>query len=82
MKRTEDRISNNPLTIEGLDIRIRGVSWPDSKTGSMEGIMDNAMPDKLSNFEPTVRKLGCFSGTCFLWFLTFLAILGLLKGDL
>ena len=64
MKRTEriELVTKPQMTIEGLDIRIRGVSWPDSKTGSLEGIMDNVMPDKLSDFEPTVRKLGYFLG--------------------
>jgi len=41
---------------EGLDIRIRGISWPDPVTGSYEGVMDNKMPETLPNFETTIRS--------------------------
>ena len=53
MKRT--RISKSCL-LEGLDIRIRGISWPDDKTGSLDGKMDNVMPDKLPEFADIITQ--------------------------
>jgi len=41
---------------EGLDIRIRGISWPDDKTGSLDGKMDNVMPDKLPEFADIITQ--------------------------
>ena len=53
MKRT--RISKSCL-LEGLDIRIRGISWPDDETGSLDGKMDNVMPDKLPQFADIITQ--------------------------